>query len=278
MSGAVTVKTAPAPLAAPPPGHYGMADLVRSEWTKLRTVRSTLWTLGMTALIGLVASAIATGVTRGHWATMSAASKASFNPVSVSLTGAYLGGALLLGILGILVVSSEYGTGTIRATFAAAPRRPMVLAAKVLVFGAVSLVLSEVTSFASFLLGQALLTSPAAHATLSSPGAMRAVAGTGLFLCVTGLLALGIAVLVRHTAGAIGAYVALLLVAPLIVAPFPNPLHYEVQRFLPLEIGSVMISGSYPHDFSQWTGFLVLSAYTAALLVIGTVLLVRRDA
>jgi len=105
-----------------------MADLTRSEWTKLRTVRSTIWTLGMTVLIGLAASAIATGVTRAHWATMSASNKASFHPVEVSLMGVYLGGTLLLGILGILVVSSEYATGTIRATLAAAPRRPMVLA------------------------------------------------------------------------------------------------------------------------------------------------------
>jgi ABC-type transport system involved in multi-copper enzyme maturation permease subunit len=189
-----------------------MSGLLASEWTKLRTVRSTIWTLGMTVFIGLAASAIAAAETRAHWATMSAANKATFHPIETSLVGLYLGGTLLLGILGILVVSSEYGTGTIRATLSAAPRRPMVLAAKVLVFGAVSLVVAEVTALAGFLLGQALLISPANHATLSSPGALRAVAGIGLFLCVVGLFALGIAVVARHTAGAIGAYVAVVLV------------------------------------------------------------------
>jgi hypothetical protein len=118
----------------------------------------------MTALIGIAASAIATAETRSLWPTMAAANKAAFDPVKTSLMGVFLGGTLMLGILGILVMSAEYTTGTVRATFAAAPRRPMVLAAKVLVFGTVSLVFAEVVAFAGFLLGQALLTSPAPHA------------------------------------------------------------------------------------------------------------------
>jgi ABC-2 type transport system permease protein len=266
------------PVAAMPAGHYGMTDLVRSEWTKIRTVRSTMWTLGMTVLVGLAASGIATGVTRAHWATMSASNKASFHPIEVSLTGADLGGTLLLGILGILVVSSEYATGTIRATLAAAPRRPMVLAAKALVFGAVTLAVAEFVAFASFFLGQALLTAPAARATLSSPGAVRAVAGIGLFLCVVGLLALGIAVLVRHTAGAISAYVGVILVLPILVSALPGSLQYQIERLLPLEIGSALINNPVPDAFGPWTGFFILCGYTLVILGLGTVLLVRRDA
>lgn len=273
-----TMDNTAAPVAATPAGRYGVADLVRSEWTKLRTVRSTAWTLGMTALVGLAASGIATGVTRAHWATMSASNKASFHPVEVSLTGVSLGGTLLLGILGILVMSSEYATGTIRATLAAGPRRPLVLAAKVLVFGTVTLVAAEVTAFASFFLGQALLTSPAPHATLSSPGALRAVAGIGLFLCVAGLLALGIAVLIRHTAGAISAYVGVILVLPILVSALPGSLQYQIERVLPLEIGSAMINNPVPDAFGPWIGFLILCGYTMAILVLGAVLLVRRDA
>jgi ABC-2 type transport system permease protein len=273
-----TTNTAGTPVAAPAVGRYGMADLVRSEWTKLRTVRSTMWTLGMTVFTGLAASGIATGVTRAHWATMSASNKASFHPIEVSLTGVDLGGTLMLGILGILVVSSEYATGTIRATLAAAPRRPMVLAAKVLIFGAVTLVVAEFAAFAGFFLGQALLTSPAPHATLSSPTALRAVAGVGLFLCVVGLLALGTAVLVRHTAGAISAYVGVILVLPIIVSALPGSLQYQIERLLPLEIGSAMINNPGPDAFGPWIGFLILCGYTALILAVGTVFLVRRDA
>jgi ABC-2 type transport system permease protein len=273
-----TTDTAGTPVVATPVGQYGMADLVRSEWTKLRTVRSTMWTLGMTVLIGLAASAIATGVTRAHWATMSASDKASFHPIEVSLIGVDLGGTLMLGMLGILVVSSEYATGTIRATLAAAPRRPMVLAAKVLVFGTVTLVVAEFVAFAGFFLGQALLTSPAPHATLSTPTALRAVGGVGLFLCVVGLLALGIAVLVRHTAGAISAYVGVILVLPIIVSALPGSLQYQIERLLPLEIGSAMINDPAPDAFGPWTGFGILCGYTALILAVGAVLLVRRDA
>jgi ABC-2 type transport system permease protein len=175
-------------------------------------------------------------------------------------------------------MSSEYATGTIRATLAAAPRRPTVLAAKVLVSGTVSLVAAEVTAFASFLLGQALLTAPAPHAALSSPGAVRAVAGIGLFLCVVGLLALGIAVLIRHTAGAISAYVGVTLVLPILVSALPGALQHQIERLLPLEIGSAMINNPTPDAFGPWTGFLILCGYTAAILVLGAVLLVRRDA
>ena len=261
-----------------PAGRVSLKGLLRSEWTKLRTVRSTMWTLGATLVIGVGVSAIATGVTRAHWATEPAASRAAFDPVEVSLMGVYLGGSLLLGILGILVVSSEYATGTIRATLAAEPRRPMVLAAKVAVFAVVTLVAAEVTAFGGFLLGQAFLTAPARHATLSSPGALRAVAGIGLVLCVSGLLALGIAVLVRHTAGAISAYVFVLLVLPIIVSGLPNSLQHPIERLLPASIGSVMINNSVPDAFGPWTGFLILCGYTAVILALGTVLLVRRDA
>lgn len=264
--------------AARPGGRYGITDLIRCEWIKIRTVRSTLWTLGMTALVGLASSGIATGVTRAHWATMSAGNKAAFNPVEVPLMGALLGGTLLLGIFGILVMSSEYATGTIRATLAVAPRRPMVLAAKILVFGAITLAVAEVVAFASFFLGQAFLTSPAKSATLSSPGALRAVAGTGLFLCAVGLLALGIAVIVRHTAGAISAYVGVILVLPIIVGAIPGSLQHQIERLLPLMIGETIVGNPGPGSFGPWTGLLIMCGYVALALAVGTALLIRRDA
>lgn len=273
-----TTGSATTPRTAIPAGRYGLADLIRSEWTKLRTVRSTMWALGMTAFAGLAASAIATGVTRAHWAMMPAADKASFHPVEVSLMGAYLGGTLLFGILGILVVSGEYATGTIRATLAAAPRRPLVLAAKVLVFGTVSLAGAEFVAFTSFLLGQALLTSPAPHATLSSPGALRSVATLGLFLCLIGLLALAIAVVVRHTAGAISTYVGVILILPIIAEALPGSLQDQVERLLPLQIGSALVGDAAPHAFGPWPGLAILCGYTVVMLALGTVLLVRRDA
>jgi ABC-type transport system involved in multi-copper enzyme maturation permease subunit len=263
-----------------PPGHYGISGLLRSEWTKLRTVRSTMWTLGVTVVVGIGISALATAETRAHWATMSPGNRLSFDPTSTSLT-ALLFCQLAIGVLGVLVMSAEYGTGTIRATFSAAPRRPLVLAAKAAVFGLVALVVAEVVAFASFLVGQALLSAPATHATLSTPGALRAVVGTGLYLGVIGLFALGLATIIRHTAGAISAFVGILLVLPIIVQTLPNSIQDDIQRFLPLRIGAEMMSvnsGGGPNTFSPWTGFFVLCIYAAVVLVIGGILLVRRDA
>ena len=262
-----------------PPGRYGISGLLKSEWTKLRTVRSTMWTLGITVVVGIGISALACAETQAHWATMSPGNRASFDPTSTSLT-ALLFCQLAVGVLGVLVMSAEYGTGTIRATFSAAPRRPLVLAAKVIVFGVVALVVAEIVAFASFLLGQALLTAPATHASLSTPGALRAVVGTGLYLGVIGLFALGLATIIRHTAGAISAFVGILLVLPIIIEALPNSLQFDIRRFLPLQIGGVMMSvtSPNPHSFAPWTGFFVLCVYAAAVLVIGGVLLVRRDA
>ncbi|MGH8981521.1 MAG: ABC transporter permease [Acidimicrobiales bacterium] len=274
VSGATTV----VPRRGLPPGHYDLVGLMRSEWTKLRTVRSTMWTLGITVVVGIGISALATALTRSHWATMPLPTRAGFDPTQVSLT-ALLFCQLATGILGVLVMSAEYGTGTVRATFSAAPRRPAVLLAKIAVFGAVALVVSEVTAFVSFFVGQAMLTAPAPHATLGTPGALRAVVGTGLYLCVISLFALGLATILRHTAGAISAFVGVLLVLPIIIQALPNSIGRGAMRFMPLQIGGVMMNPHVagPNDFSAWTGFFVLCVYAVAALVIGAVLLERRD-
>jgi ABC-2 type transport system permease protein len=261
-----------------PRGRYGLVDLLRSEWIKLRTVRSTMWTLGLTILLGVAIAVLATAETRANWSTMTPASQAGYDPIGSSLIGVYFG-QLTIGVLGILAMSAEFGTGTIRATFSAAPRRPLVLAAKALVFAAVALVISEITAFASFFLGQAILTAPAAHATIASPGALRAVAGSGLFLCVTGLLALGLATIIRHTAGAICAFAGIMLVLPLLVQQLPASLDNDLSRYMPLRIGATIVSGPpLANTFSPWAGLLLLCGYAAVLLSIGGVVLAKRDA
>lgn len=265
------------PKKALPPGRYDLLGLVRSEWTKLRTVRSTMWTLGITIVVGIGVSALATAVTRSHWHSMSFGAQQSFDPIWTSLAGT-LFSQLAIGVLGVLVMSAEYGTGTVRATFAAAPRRPQVLLAKIAVFGAVALVVSEVTAFLSFFVGQALLSAPATHATLATPGALRAVAGTGLYLCVISLFALGLATILRHTAGAISAYVGILLVIPIVVQALPSSIQNAVVRYLPLTIGANFAHATVtPQGFAPWTGLLVLCGYAVAALAIGAALLVARD-
>jgi ABC-type transport system involved in multi-copper enzyme maturation permease subunit len=279
--GAATVTlTAVALDMAPPAGRYNLIDLARSEWTKLRTVRSTMWTLVIIVVLGLGISAIATAETRANWSTMSPQSIATFDPVSLSLVGLFIA-QFAMGVLGVLVITSEYSTGTVRAVFAAAPQRMRVLLAKILVFGVLAVIVAEIVSFASFFLGQALLSSPAIHDTLASPGALRAVAGCGLFIAALGLLALGLGTIIRHSAGAISCFVGILLILPLLVQALPSSVTLDVRKFLPDRIGVTMITtngGSGVGAFSPWVGLLILVCYAVAANVIGAVMLSRRDA
>lgn len=273
----IAVTSAP----ALPTGHYGFTGILRSEWTKLWSVRSTIWTLAGTAAVTLGVGLIGTGTTNANWQSMNAAARRTFDPTSLSLHGVIFS-QLVFGVLGILVVSGEYRTGTIRATFAATPDRALVLAAKATVFTAVALAAGEILSFAAFLAGQLLLRSPVPHASLGDPGVLRAVAGGGLFLAVLGLFALGLATIIRHTAGAITCYVAALLVLPLLTAALPTVASNAADKFLPATMASTMTSvvqvpGSAP-AFAPWTGFAVLCAYVAVTLGAGTWLVTRRDA
>jgi hypothetical protein len=264
-----------------PPGRYGFFDLVKSEWTKIRTVRSTMWTIGVTIVLGIGIGALVTALTRAHWNSMDIGQRLTFDPTANSLIG-LLFAQFSIGILGVLVISAEYSTGTIRATFSAAPNRSRVFLAKIVVFGVLSFVVAELTSFVAFFLGQILLSPPAIHQTLSSPGALRGVFGGGLFVCVLGLLAMGLGTIIRHTAGAISAFVGILLVLPIVVQALPHQLSADVRRFLPDQIAVRMVTTQSRNvdynSFSPWVGMLVLCVTAVVLLVIGASLLERRDA
>ena len=275
----MAVTTAPTPTTVPA-GHSGPAGALRAEWTKFRSVRSTTWSLLATVVLTLGIGILATSVEAARWNQLSLVDRLTFDPVRLSLTG-LLFSQLSIGVLGVLVVSAEYGTGTIRATLAAIPNRPMVLAAKAVVFGLVALVVSEVIAFSAFFIGQAILTPTTPHATLSQPGVLRAVIGGGLYLTVLGLFALGLAAIFRHTAGAISAFVGILLILPLIVQALPTSVIDAVGKFLPANIGVVM-TGTRFNDiqsaFSPWVGLAILAGYALAALLIGGWLMVRRDA
>lgn len=268
----------------PSSGHYTLLGVVRSEWTKLRSVRSTVWTLAIT-VVGVVGiGALSTYVTAQNWDHAGFADRVAFDPTARSLAGLFLG-QIALGVLGVLVMSAEHTTGTIRATLAAAPRRWMVLVGKVVVYGAVAVVTGEVITFAAFELGQRLLEGTTPYATLSQPGVLSAVLGAGLILAVLGLFALGLATIIRHTAGAIAAFVGLLLVLPLVIQAFPASVSRALDRYMPLIIAEHMAStrlsaadfGGGPL-FGPWAGFGLLCLYTVVTLAVGCYLLERRDA
>jgi ABC-type transport system involved in multi-copper enzyme maturation permease subunit len=270
-------------IPAPSAPRYRPAGVMRSEWTKLRSVRSTTWTLVATVVITIGISIIATSTEATRWSHSSLADHLSFDPTNLSLTG-LLFGQLAIGILGVLAISAEYGTGTIRASLAAVPNRRLLLATKAAVFAMVALVVGEVVSFGAFFIGQMLIGGAAPHATIGQSGVLRAVVGGGLYLALLGLLALGLGSIIRHTAGAIAAFVGVLLIIPLLLPALPTSLNHAIGKFEPVTIGNAMTSvnthlgsGATP-SFSPWVGLAVLAGYAVIALGIGGWRMIRRDA
>lgn len=261
------------------PGHYRFRAVLGAEWIKIVSVRSTVWTLFVTVIIGIGLGAIVASAQAARYSARTIAAQQAFDPTRSSLSG-ILFAQLAIGVLGVLVVSAEYSSGTIRATFSAVPRRPFVLMAKVVLFSAIVFVVGEAVSFVAFLIGQAILSGETPTASLSDSSALRAVIGAGLYLVALGLFALGLATIIRHTAASISAFVGSLFVLPIIAAVLPSSFSDDVSRFLPEQIGTVMTTAHYhgTDPFGPWTGFGLLCAYALAALIIGGVLLVRRDA
>ncbi len=251
-----------------------MTSIVRMEWHKLRTVRSTWWILAlfMVALIGLAVLALS----HENFPRLSAADRAAFDPVHDTFIGLVLG-QLLTGTLGVLAITTEFSSGMIRATFAAAPRRSLVLAAKAAVLGTVTLAAGELAAFAAFLAGQSALPAPAPHATLGQPGVLRAVLLAGAYPALIALIGLAFGALVRHTAGAICALVGVLFVLPLLF--FSQTLQDASQNFLPHAMANVMTAVKpLAHTLPAALLFTLLCAYTLATLAAGAWALTRRDA
>jgi ABC-2 type transport system permease protein len=252
--------------------------LMAAEWTKLRTLRSSGWTLGamVVASIGL-AILIAASDAHGY-STLSAAEKAGWDPTNESLAGTIFG-QLAIAVFGVLAITGEYASGTIRSSIAAEPRRTPLLAAKAVVYGGVALVAGELISLLAFFIGQPIIARHAPHATIGQPGVARAVLFAGVYLALICLISLGIATLVRHTAGAITAVVALLLVLPPLSAALPGSLQNSVGKFLPMQIGGNSMGAvvRVPHALSPLVGAATLTLYAVVALVIAGWALARRD-
>ncbi len=257
-----------------PSGRYGLAQAARMEWIKLRSLRSTWWTLAGT-LAGTVGIGVAVGLN-------------SRNPAADVTNNALAGvvpGLLLTGVLGVLTMTGEYTSGTIRATLAAVPRRPLVLAAKAAVFAAVTLVAGEAASFLAFFAARTTLRHGVAAPTLDQPGVLRAVMVTGAGFCLIGLLGLGLGAILRHSAAAVGVLVAGVYVA----VQFIGFIAYGAAPYMPILIVANSLSTTLPVDcgpdgaacpefLSAWAGLGMLSLYAAVALLAGGWLLARRDA
>ncbi len=270
--------TRPEPHAAAPHSIGVLLAVTRSEWTKLRSVRSTIWTLLAAIALAIGFGSLVTISQVNDWDRLSAAERARFDPTWLSLSGLFLA-QLAIGVLGVLTISSEYATGQIRATLTATPQRLLVLAAKAIAFVAVVLAAGLVTTFTSFATGQAVFADKGLDASLGDPGVARAVVGGALYLTAVGLLGIGVGVIVRRTAGAITTLVAVLLVVPIMSGLLPTAWNEHFGKYLPARAGMAVIN-VVPEtgSLTPWTGLAVLAGYALASLAVGGALLHRRDA
>ena len=263
------------------PGRVTWAGVIRSEWIKLRSLRSTWYSLLAVVLIidGLGTLFSAVRAHRMENVIGPDGKIIGIDATQISLRGAFLA-QLAIGELGALVITGEYATGMIRSSLAAVPRRQPVLWTKAAVFAATVLVVSLVATLLGFLLGQLALASTHQQATLSTPGALRAVIGSAVYLTLIGLLAVGLGFLIRSTAGAIATLVGIVLVAPLLANALPSPYSDDVIKYLPLSAGQRIIStlNPDPNQLAPWAGIGVTALYALAALVAGAVVLNRRDA
>ena len=250
----------------------GLGHAGRAEWAKLRSLRSTkvtvLVTIAGTLLVTWLSSRSALHHPR-QWYQ-------GFDPTAQSLNG-LLVGSLAIGVLGVLAMTGEYGSGTIRSSLAAMPRRGVFMAAKVLVVGLGALVIGEVLSFTSFFLGQAVLSGGAPTAALNQPGVLRAVVLSGAFLALFALLGLGLGAIIRHTAGAIALFTGVTILSTILLHGIAG----HPERFTPEYIFGNSVSAvvaQQPGDLSATIGTVLMVTYCAVALIVGTALLDRRDA
>jgi ABC-2 type transport system permease protein len=253
-----------------PLGHYRLKHVVKSEVVKILTLPSTAITLGLTVVAGLLVTGLVTNNAMYHGG-------AGFDATQEALTGLVVA-ALTAGVFGALLITAEYSSGTIRATLTATPNRPVLLAAKIGVTAAATLVFSELLSFASFFLGEATLSGRGIpSASLATPGALRAVLMTGLFISFLALMAFGFGLICRSTAGAIAAFAGVVFVLPIVM----HGISEQAVRYLPPNILVNSITATVnqgPQAVSPAVGLVLMALYAGVSLVVGGTMFVNRDA
>jgi ABC-2 type transport system permease protein len=266
------------------PGRASLGGALRSEFTKIRSVRSTYWTLAAMVIITIGISALLSWGRIQDYASQPAfvqshmAVEIRARATEFSMFGLILG-QLVIAVLGALTITAEYSTGMIRTSLSVMPRRETVYVAKALVFTVIALVAGLITSFGSYFIGQAIFATHHLNSSIGQPGVLRAVIGGGLFLGACGLLSFGIGALLRHTAGAITTSVALLFVLFVLSGFLPSSWAVHVDKWIPLNAGGAIWENlSGVNMFSPWVGFGVFCCYAAAAVVAGGILFHTRDA
>lgn len=263
--------------------HDGRVTQLRvalSEWTKIRSVRSTMWTLGVAVVLTIGLPCVFAAVTSSHWNSMSPHDRVDRHPLDVALAGVNLS-QLAIATLAVLVVTAEYSTGMIRASFTAVPKRLPVLWAKVGVFGLVTFVLMLPSVFVAYWASQAILhghNPPILQTSLSANGVARAVIGGAVYLLLIGVFSMGLGAIVRNTAGGISLYAAIFFVIPPLLNVFPTSWQNAINPWIPSNAARSIFQLTHgTHSLSPAGGAALFVGYCAFVVGIAAILLRTRD-
>ncbi|WP_345637920.1 ABC transporter permease subunit [Rugosimonospora acidiphila] len=255
-----------------------LGHVIRSEWTKIWSVRSTLWTILSLVVVTVGLSALFAWGASSNLSRMSPADRASLDVTSSALGGLLLG-QLAIAVLGALVISGEYSTGGIKATLTAVPTRMRLLFAKWLVFGVVAFIVGEITAFGAFFVSMIFWSHHDMAAHLGDPGVLRAVIGGGLYVLASGMFGFAAGVLIRHSGGSIGAVVGVLFVAPLLTNALPGQWGKDINKYFTANAGQHITDTVHTAgNLSPWAGYLTITIEWLVPLLFGAWLFKRRDA
>jgi len=276
---AILTPSAVTAAAKAPPLKVTQGRVVRSESTKFRSLRSTMYTLLVAVVLMIGIGAVFSAVNASQYHTFSVSAKATFQPISTSLTGVVFA-VVAFGVLGVLLMSGEYSTGMIRASLTVVPRRLPVLWAKLVVFSSAIFSISLVASFVSFFVGQALLSSHHLNVAITAPGALRSVIGAALYVTVAGLIGVSLGALFRNTAAGIATFAGVFFVLPPLTGLLPASISNHLAPYLPSNAGGSLWGGSATvhNALSPWTGFALLCGYAVVLIAAAAWRLRRADA
>lgn len=275
-----TVTVARSEQAAVRPTHRpGFSDLMRSEWTKFKTLRSTWWSLGIAIALSVGLTITACAVYTHDFPTLDAATRTQFQQDTIGLIfqpGAQFG-TLAICVLGVLLIASEYSTGMIRATMLAAPRRTTALLAKAATFAVAVFVIAELIGIPSFFIGSAI-THAHASTSITDPISIRALLAFGLYMAAMGLIALSIGTLVRHPAAGISIVLAMQFVIPGVLTLIPGSLGQHLSSAMPSGATVMMSSGHNSSNvYTPLQGLLFLLGWTVLLGGAALVSIKKRD-
>jgi ABC-2 type transport system permease protein len=276
---AVLTPDAPTAAATVPALKVTQGRVLRSEFTKFRSLRSTLYTLLVAVVLMIGIGALFSAVTASQYHTFSPSDRAAFSPITTSLNGVIFA-VVAFGVLGVLLMSGEYSTGMIRSSLTAVPRRLPVLWGKLAIFAGTIFSISLIASFISFYLGQALLSSHHLNVAISAPGALRSVIGAALYVTVAGLIGVALGALFRNTAAGISTFAAVFFVIPPLTSLLPASISNHLAPYLPSNAGEVLWGGTngVQNALSPWTGFALLCGYAVVLIAAAAWRLRRADA